>query len=93
MLCAESLRVQAYVDGELDAPGSLAVEQHLAHCASCQALRAQLEAMRPALAGRMGVTRAKARGNKQPRPPVCQLPGWLASATGKPPQSRGRHDP
>lgn len=45
MLCAESLRVQAYVDGELDAPGSLAVEQHLAHCASCQALRSGLEAL------------------------------------------------
>ena len=49
MLCPESLRVQAYVDGELDAPSSLAVEQHLAHCASCQPLRVDLESMRSAL--------------------------------------------
>ena len=61
MLCAESLRVQAYVDGELDAPGSLAVEQHLAHCASCQALRAQLEAMRPALGRALRAVQAPAR--------------------------------
>jgi mycothiol system anti-sigma-R factor len=38
--CAESLRVQAYFDGELDAPSAVEVERHAEHCAEC---REQLE--------------------------------------------------
>jgi anti-sigma factor RsiW len=40
MQCAESLRVQAYFDGELDAPSAVDVERHAEHCAEC---REQLE--------------------------------------------------
>jgi anti-sigma factor RsiW len=38
--CAESLRVQAYFDGEMDAVSSLDIERHAERCAEC---RAQLE--------------------------------------------------
>ncbi len=61
MLCAESLRVQAYVDGELDAPGSLAVEQHLEHCVPCKALRSELEALRSGLRRELRGVRAPPR--------------------------------
>jgi|SRR5579862_3049038 len=38
MPCAESLRVQAYFDGELDALGAASTERHLEQCAECAAL-------------------------------------------------------
>jgi len=38
MRCAESLKVQAYFDGEVDAPSALVVERHLEGCADCRAL-------------------------------------------------------
>jgi len=47
--CAESLRVQACFDGELDAVSAAAVEQHLELCAECRALLRDLEQMRTAL--------------------------------------------
>jgi anti-sigma factor RsiW len=43
------LRVQAYFDGELDAPAAVEVEQHLEQCAGCQALLADLESLRVAI--------------------------------------------
>lgn len=46
MQCAESLRVQAAFDGELDAVSAAAVERHAEHCPECRALRAHLEAAR-----------------------------------------------
>jgi anti-sigma factor RsiW len=47
--CAESLRVQAYFDAELDAVSATEVERHLEHCADCRALLADLEQVRGAL--------------------------------------------
>jgi anti-sigma factor RsiW len=49
VLCPESLRVQAYMDGEVDALGSADLERHLEHCAECQQLRREIEVLRAAL--------------------------------------------
>ena len=49
MQCPETLRVQAYVDGEVDALGSADIERHLGHCAECRELRAQVEELRAQL--------------------------------------------
>jgi len=47
--CAESLRVQAAFDGELDPVSAAAVERHAEHCPECRALREHLEHTRSAL--------------------------------------------
>jgi anti-sigma factor RsiW len=49
MLCNEAQRVNAYFDGELDAPASAVIEQHLAHCGECAALMRDLQSTRDAL--------------------------------------------
>ena len=46
MQCAESLRVQAAFDGELDAVSAAAVERHTEHCLECRALLEHLERAR-----------------------------------------------
>jgi anti-sigma factor RsiW len=40
--CPESLRTQAYFDGEVDAPTAIVIETHLEGCAQCQALLGDL---------------------------------------------------
>jgi anti-sigma factor (TIGR02949 family) len=47
--CAESLRVQAWFDGELDALSAADVERHLERCAECRALREDLQRARELL--------------------------------------------
>ena len=49
MPCAESLRVQAYFDGELDAISAAEVERHCETCAECRELLRDLELLRTAL--------------------------------------------
>ena len=49
MLCAESLRVQAYFDGELDALSATDVERHRGACAECRTLLHDLDRVRSAL--------------------------------------------
>jgi anti-sigma factor RsiW len=49
MQCAESLRVQAHFDGELDAPSAANMERHGETCDECRALLYDLEQMRTAL--------------------------------------------
>jgi anti-sigma factor RsiW len=49
MQCAESLRVQAYFDGELDALSAAEVERHREACAECRALLQDLDQVRTAL--------------------------------------------
>jgi anti-sigma factor RsiW len=49
MQCAESLRVQAYFDGQLDALSSADVERHRERCTECQSLLQDLEQLRTAL--------------------------------------------
>jgi len=56
--CAESLRVQAYFDGEVDALSAAEIERHIEHCGECRALLQDLEKVRAAL--REGVTYAAA---------------------------------
>jgi len=51
MTCDESLKTQAYLDGELDAAQSLEVEAHLEQCAECQALAADHADLKEAMAG------------------------------------------
>jgi anti-sigma factor RsiW len=47
--CPESLRVQAYFDGEVDAVTSADIERHMGQCAKCRALHQGLEQLRTAL--------------------------------------------
>jgi anti-sigma factor RsiW len=47
--CAESLRLQAYFDAEVDAIGAADIERHTEHCAECRALLADLEQTRATL--------------------------------------------
>ena len=46
MPCAESSRVQAYFDGEVDAVAAADIERHVESCAECRALLEDLEATR-----------------------------------------------
>jgi anti-sigma factor RsiW len=47
--CAESLRVQAYFDAEVDAVSAADIERHIEHCAECGALLQDLEQVRTVL--------------------------------------------
>jgi anti-sigma factor RsiW len=49
MRCAESLRVQAYFDTEVDAISAADIERHIEHCAECRALLKDLEQVRSVL--------------------------------------------
>ena len=49
MQCAESLRVQAFFDGEVDAVSAADIERHVEHCAECRTLLQDLETVRTAL--------------------------------------------
>ena len=51
MACDESLKTQAYLDGELDAADALKAEAHLEHCAECQGLAADHAELKEAMAG------------------------------------------
>ena len=58
MRCAESLRLQAYFDGELDALSSAGVERHSEGCGECRGLLDDLNQVRTAL--RQNLTHASA---------------------------------
>jgi anti-sigma factor RsiW len=49
--CAESLRVQAYFDREVDAVSAAEIERHVEHCSACRELLQDLERVRSALRG------------------------------------------
>ena len=49
MQCAESLRVQAYFDGEVDAVSGAEIERHADHCNECRVLLEDLVKVRSAL--------------------------------------------
>jgi anti-sigma factor RsiW len=52
MNCQEAKNlIDAYGDGELDAPHSLAVESHMRECANCSSLQRQRQALKSTLAG------------------------------------------
>ncbi|HWG31229.1 MAG TPA: zf-HC2 domain-containing protein, partial [Steroidobacteraceae bacterium] len=48
MQCAESLRVQAYFDGEVDAISAAEIERHAERCPNCRAQLQDLERIRAA---------------------------------------------
>ena len=54
MQCAESLRVQAYFDGELDALSAADIERHSGTCAECSALLEDIKQTRAALRHDLG---------------------------------------
>jgi len=56
--CAESLRVQAYFDREVDAISAAEIERHVEHCSACRELLQDLEKVRGAL--RSGISYATA---------------------------------
>jgi anti-sigma factor RsiW len=47
--CPDSLRLQAYFDGELDALTAVEIERHMEHCPQCHELYQNLERTREAL--------------------------------------------
>jgi anti-sigma factor RsiW len=47
--CAETLRVQAYFDGEVDAISAMEIERHAEHCAACREQLQDLERSRSAI--------------------------------------------
>ena len=49
MQCAESLRVQAYFDGEVDAVSAAEIERHADHCNECRTLLEDLQKVRTTL--------------------------------------------
>jgi anti-sigma factor RsiW len=49
MLCPDSLRVQAYFDGETDAVTAADIEQHMERCDQCRTLHRDLEQLRAVL--------------------------------------------
>jgi anti-sigma factor RsiW len=56
MECAENLRVQAYLDGELDAVAAAEIERHLATCEECRALLQELRQVRTLLRDKLPKT-------------------------------------
>lgn len=58
MQCAESLRVQAYFDGEVDAPSAAELERHIERCAECRILLQDLGETRAAIRRDLTVHRA-----------------------------------
>jgi anti-sigma factor RsiW len=56
--CAESLRVQAYFDREVDAVSAAEIERHVEHCGECRELLQDLANVRTAL--RSGISYATA---------------------------------
>jgi anti-sigma factor RsiW len=89
MSCAETRRLlNAYVDGELDSAGSLAVEQHIEGCASCLTELEKLRALVSAIEN--GALRFNApshlkknvqRGLRSASPAARRsLPGWRWAA-------------
>ena len=60
MQCAESLRVQAYFDREVDAVSAAEIERHVEHCGECRELLQDLEKVRNALRSGMSYATAPA---------------------------------
>jgi anti-sigma factor RsiW len=56
--CAESLRVQAYFDGEVDALSAAEIERHVERCNECRELLQDLQTVRSALRGGISYTSA-----------------------------------
>jgi anti-sigma factor RsiW len=93
MPCEQAHRIEAYLDGELDAAGALEFERHLDGCSECAARRAQIETLRSAVRQTATYHRADARLRNRvlqaldetaPAPKVAQLfrTAWAGAAGG-----------
>jgi len=60
MHCAESLRVQAYFDAQLDPLSADQIERHIEHCAECRALLQDYQRVRAKLRQELSFERAPA---------------------------------
>ncbi|MGO9932668.1 MAG: anti-sigma factor family protein [Steroidobacteraceae bacterium] len=91
MQCAESLRIQAYFDSEVDSVSAGEIERHLEHCAECRALLSDLEQVRNVLRRdvtyarappllRARVARALDREAEPPRPNVRKPTIWRTAS-------------
>ena len=95
MQCAESLRLQAYFDTELDAASSHEVERHLDHCGECRDLLNDLKLLRDGLRRELPIERPSADlrvrilvaidreaspARPRVRPIVWRLPAFWAGA-------------
>ncbi len=90
MQCGESLRTQAYFDGEVDAVVSADIERHIEQCAECRALLGQLEQLRnelhrdlahrhtpPELRARIMRALDREAGQTSPQPARLARSSWL----------------
>lgn len=88
MACDQSLKVAAYLDGELDAGEVLAVERHLGSCADCQALKAQHDELKDAFRNvsyhraPAALRRRIARQLDREAKPQRRLNFWLGAGSG-----------
>ncbi len=97
MACAESLKVQAYFDGELEGTQARAIEQHLESCTECRALLTDLKRLqtliRRDLSPRLPAAlteRIRAALDSEParatvhvlRPTAARRPFWLGALGG-----------
>jgi anti-sigma factor RsiW len=93
MQCAESLRTQAYFDGEVDAVSAAETERHVEHCAECRALLEDLGQLRGALrrdagyartppALRARILRALDRESGSTQRLFRRAPFWAGAASG-----------
>jgi len=91
--CPESLRAQAYFDGELDAAAAAAFERHVEHCAECRttledhqrlrtALRADLASEQAPAALRARIGRALDREHSHSPRAWQKRPFWLGALSG-----------
>jgi anti-sigma factor (TIGR02949 family) len=98
--CAESLRVQAYFDGEVDAVSAAEIERHADHCNECRALLEDLQKMRSALRRDVSYAPAPPKLREQilqaldqedvVGPGVVEAPPAKSRPSRQPPVFRGR---
>ena len=93
MRCAESLRVQAYFDAQLDPLAADQIERHVEHCVECRALLQDLQEVRAKLRRELQFERAPAtlqarisealdRETRRPQGVPQGAPGGLERARG-----------
>ena len=98
MQCAESLRLQAYFDSELDAASAHDVERHLDHCGECRGLLNDLTLLRDGLRRELpierppgdlrarilaAIDREASSARPRVRPTVWRLPAfWTGAFSG-----------
>jgi anti-sigma factor RsiW len=89
--CAESLRVQAYFDGEVDAITSLEIERHTERCAECRAQLQQLAETRERIRRELDQPRApEALRRRIVQALAAEAPDALAHARSNAPPWRTR---